>query len=330
MKTYTVIGVTLLFFSSMPIIAGQSQSTCNPAVENTVIYQPEEDIQDEPLCRSQTRLREYPNDETSPVFQHYKNMRSKQTLAYVLLQKKKYSNLHSYIALSIQEALQALKNFVDPSDPDVELSNNIHNYQTAERCRKLLPNEDWFHLVGLIHDIGKILYTFDEPTWAIVGDTFPVGHPFSQKCIYPDLFKDNTDYGNATIYEEHYGFDNVHFSWGHDEYMYHVLRHNKTTLPEEALYIIRYHSFYPWHQHGAYAELASEKDIKMIKYLKLFNQCDLYSKTDDVLDYESIKGYYDKLIKKYLPAKLKFFKPTTQKFYSQYHFSVFFNCVRII
>jgi len=29
-------------------------------------------------------------------------------------------------------------------------------------------------------------------------------------------------------------------SWGHDEYMYQVLKHNKTTLPEEALYMIRY------------------------------------------------------------------------------------------
>jgi hypothetical protein len=31
-------------------------------------------------------------------------------------------------------------------------------------------------------------------------------------------------------------------SWGHDEYMYQVLKHNKTTLPEEALYMIRYAS----------------------------------------------------------------------------------------
>jgi inositol oxygenase len=28
-------------------------------------------------------------------------------------------------------------------------------------------------------------------------------------------------------------------SWGHDEYMYRVLTHNKSTLPPEALYIIR-------------------------------------------------------------------------------------------
>jgi hypothetical protein len=33
-------------------------------------------------------------------------------------------------------------------------------------------------------------------------------------------------------------------SWGHDEYMYQVLKHNKSNLPEEALYIIRYASVY--------------------------------------------------------------------------------------
>lgn len=96
----------------------------------------------------------------------------------------------------MQEALDLLKNFVDPSDPDVDFGNDIHNYQTAERCRQLLSDQDWFHLIGLIHDVGKILYMFGEPTWAIVGDTFPVCHPFSRSCIYYDFFKQNLDFKN--------------------------------------------------------------------------------------------------------------------------------------
>ncbi len=28
-------------------------------------------------------------------------------------------------------------------------------------------------------------------------------------------------------------------SWGHDEYLYQVLIHNKATLPKEGLYMIR-------------------------------------------------------------------------------------------
>jgi Myo-inositol oxygenase len=41
------------------------------------------------------------------------------------------------------------------------------------------------------------------------------------------------------MYEENCGLDKVMMSWGHDEYMYRMLKHNKSTLPEEAFYIIR-------------------------------------------------------------------------------------------
>ncbi len=255
------------------------------------------------------RLREYPEDETSGVYQHYKNMHTKQTLDFVLSQKQKYSHFNSFIELSVEEVFELLKQLVDPSDPDVAFSNDIHNYQTAEHCRRLLPDVDWFHLVGLLHDIGKVLYTFGEPTWAVVGDTFPVGHPFSNKCIYYNFFNNNPDVGKESMYEPHCGFDKVHCSWGHDEYLHHVLVNNNTSLPQEALYIIRYHSFYPFHKEHAYMELANEKDLNMLGYLKLFNQCDLYSKQDETIDYNEIKEYYSQLIQKYLPEKLKFFKP---------------------
>ena len=51
------------------------------------------------------------------------------------------------------------------------------------------------------------------------------------------------------IYEEHCGLSNVLMSWGHDEYMYRVLKHNKTTIPEEGLAMIRYYAFATlWHK----------------------------------------------------------------------------------
>ena len=45
-----------------------------------------------------------------------------------------------------------------PSTPiGINLPNNMHLFQTAERIRKdNLP--DWMQLIGLIHDLGKILY----------------------------------------------------------------------------------------------------------------------------------------------------------------------------
>ena len=40
----------------------------------------------------------------------------------------------------------------DPAMPLLE-----HCFQTAEACRVAYPQEDWLHLVGLIHSLGKLL-----------------------------------------------------------------------------------------------------------------------------------------------------------------------------
>lgn len=77
-------------------------------------------------------------------------------------------------------------------------------------------------------------------------------------------------------------------SWGHDEYLYHIVK-EQSTLPDEALAMIRYHSFYPWHSGGAYMDLMDEHDEKMLKAVRAFNPYDLYSKSDDVPKAEELK-----------------------------------------
>ena len=47
----------------------------------------------------------------------------------------------------------------------------------------------------------------------------------------------STEYG---MYEPNCGLDNVLISWGHDEYLYRVLKNHGTTIPEEGLAMIRY------------------------------------------------------------------------------------------
>jgi inositol oxygenase len=50
---------------------------------------------------------------------------------------------------------------------------------TAEDLRERFPEEDWLHLCGLLHDMGKVLSlpSFGSlPQWAVVGDTYPVGY----------------------------------------------------------------------------------------------------------------------------------------------------------
>lgn len=120
--------------------------------------------------------------------------------------------------------------------------------------------------------------------------------------------KENPDYNDPVystrygIYSPHCGLDKVHLSYGHDEYLYQVC---KDHLPAEALYIIRHHSFYSCHTDGEYAWLLNENDTKMMKWVKVFNQYDLYSKAEEVPDVILLKPYYTDLINDFFPDRIK-------------------------
>lgn len=178
---------------------------------------------------------------------------------------------------TIREALEKLNDLVDESDPDIDLPNIIHAFQAAERARAQFPELDWLHLTALIHDLGKVMAFYDEPQWAVVGDTYPVGCKWSDNIVYrKDSFIGNPDNNNPLynskngMYEANCGVDNLLMSWGHDEYMYQVLKHNKSKLPDIALKIIRFHSFYPWHNSGDYTHLTTPKDEETKKWVLIF------------------------------------------------------------
>ena len=85
-----------------------------------------------------------------------------------------------------------------------------------------------------------------------------------------------------------------------------MLSHNPgVTFPKEGLYVIRFHSFYPWHKHGGYQWMMDDFDRKMLPIVQKFQKFDLYTKHDEVLDAEKLKPYYTSLLNKYFPAKLK-------------------------
>ncbi|XP_064417169.1 inositol oxygenase [Latimeria chalumnae] len=244
------------------------------------------------------------------VYTTYKLMHTQQTVDFVKKQQAKWGT-YLHTEMSIMEALDALDQLVDESDPDVDFPNSFHAYQTAEGIRKVHPDKDWFQLVGLVHDIGKMMALWGEPQWAVVGDTFPVGCKFQNSIVFRDsTFDDNpdtkdsrynTEYG---IYGPHCGLSNILMSWGHDEYMYRVLKFNNCSIPEEGLYMIRFHSFYPWHNGGDYMHLCNEKDKEMLHWVKEFNKFDLYTKSTDLPDVEELKPYYQFIIDKYCPGKL--------------------------
>ena len=110
----------------------------------------------------------------SKQYDFYKTMYENQTLNFVLKMKQKYSELDN-VKMTMNKALDLMDSFIDPSDPDVDEPNSVHAYQTAERIRKKYPDDKEYQLIGLIHDLGKVLFTFGEPDYAVVGDTFVVG-----------------------------------------------------------------------------------------------------------------------------------------------------------
>jgi inositol oxygenase len=250
-------------------------------------------------------FRDYKAEARPSVREFYKLNHRHQTLDFVLAKKKEYVPLRKR-RMGIWEAMEYLNTLVDDSDPDTDLSQIEHLLQTSEAIRAA-GKPDWFILTGLIHDLGKILCLFGEPQWAVVGDTFPVGCAYSDKVVFPEFFADNPDSDNPAyqtpcgIYEEGSGLDNLHLSWGHDEYLYQVV---KDYLPEEALYMIRYHSFYPGHREGAYAHLMNEHDRKMFSWVRAFNPFDLYSKSAVRPDVASLRPYYEELIARAFPKAL--------------------------
>ncbi|XP_023241082.1 inositol oxygenase-like isoform X2 [Centruroides sculpturatus] len=238
-------------------------------------------------------------------------MHNNQTVDFVRDRLAYWTKFDKY-EMTIMDALMKLNVLIDESDPDIDLPNIFHAFQTAEKIRKAHPNHDWFHLIGLIHDLGKVMALYGEPQWAVVGDTFPVGCAPADSVVYKSVtFENNPDMKDSRyntkfgMYKENCGLDNVLMSWGHDEYMYRVLLNHGTALPEEALSIIRFHSFYPWHTSEDYYHLCNNKDITILKWVQEFNKFDLYSKSQEIPDVKALTPYYQSLIDKYIPGLVK-------------------------
>lgn len=219
----------------------------------------------EPQARAREDYRNYDEPARESVRAFYRENHRLQTWEFVEGKRERFLSLNRR-RMSVFEALEFLNTLVDDSDPDIELDQLQHLLQTAEAIRAD-GHEDWFVLVGLIHDLGKILCLFGEPQWAVVGDTFPVGCAFSDRIVYPEYFSGNPDaddsryQGRLGVYPKSCGLRNVRMSWGHDEYLYHVV---KEFLPEPALYMIRYHSFYAWHREAEYDWLCDGHDRDML------------------------------------------------------------------
>tara|TARA_A100001011_G_scaffold383956_1_gene455898 strand:- start:5079 stop:5942 length:864 start_codon:yes stop_codon:yes gene_type:complete len=266
------------------------------------------------------RYPENPSKKTEEEFRDYKNSKraegvkefyklNHQYQSYDFVCDKEATFLQfNHRRMSLWDAVEFLNTLVDDSDPDIELDQLQHLLQTSEAIRND-GHPDWFVLTGFLHDVGKVLCLFGEPQWAVVGDTFPVGCSFSNSIVHSEYFSLNPDNSNPKyntkfgIYKENCGLNQVKMSWGHDEYLYQIM---KNYLPQEALYMIRYHSFYAQHKEQAYNYLMDKTDLKMFEWVRKFNNYDLYSKAPVQPNSNALKPYYEDLVAKYLPDTLNF------------------------
>ncbi len=253
-----------------------------------------------------TRFRDYGAERRTSVKAFYQLNHRHQCVDFVRSKRAEFGTLNRR-RMGVWEALGFLDSLVDDSDPDTELSQLAHLLQTAEAIRAA-GHPEWFQLTGLLHDLGKILCLWGEPQWAVVGDTFPVGCRFDEAVVFHEHFAENPDWDHpiysdvSGLYGQGCGLDQVLMSWGHDEYLYQVLRGH---LPDEALMIIRYHSFYAAHSGGAYGHLMSERDRELFQGVRAFQPFDLYSKADEEPDVADLSPYYRELIDRHLPVPLR-------------------------
>ena len=194
---------------------------------------------------------------------------------------------------------------------------NLYN-TTIDKLYSNITDWSWLILTGLIHDLGKVLVLedfgkYDE--WFSVGDIYPLGCEFHKSNILYEMGYHNysIDYSNSKyntilgIYNYYTGFDNIEMTFSHDYYLSECLKRSNTNLPDEALYIIRYHSFYSWHTPKnnirGYEYLANETDWKYLPLLKLFHKTDLYSKKNDFNKNFDIY-LFNNLIDKYINERI--------------------------
>lgn len=121
--------------------------------------------------------------------------------------------------MSVWEAIELLDTIVDDSDPDNDNSQIWPALQSVEAAREAgLPR--WLVLAAFIREPRQVAVLFRRTQWAVVGDTFPLGCPFSDQIVFPEFFAEIPDLKVPEyqrpyrIYEPGCGLDHAFMSWG--------------------------------------------------------------------------------------------------------------------
>ncbi|KAF8659508.1 hypothetical protein AX14_007549 [Amanita brunnescens Koide BX004] len=92
------------------------------------------------------------------VRKFYKEQHEKQTVEFNIQARVNFRKTVR-ARMGIWEAMEKLNTLVDDSDPDTDLTQIEHLLQTAQAIRRD-GKPEWMQVVGLVHDLGKLLYIF--------------------------------------------------------------------------------------------------------------------------------------------------------------------------
>ena len=234
----------------------------------------------------------------------YRLLRTRQTLEYVDRMNTEYT--HFGIPIEFWKAMSLL----EPEDfiMSVYMVNAIRDDGYPR----------WFQFVGLLHALGKVMYikgcdndgTSTTHQWGILGETFILGCKLPDSCIYPHMNWGNPDLMNKFIdielgiYTTNCGLTNCKMSWGHGEYLYHVVKNHTNRFPQAGLWCIRYQELYPWHTHSDYSHLTDSFDDMYLYWVRLLVG---YKKTpiDGKITFD--RDYCSSLVTEFLGPSLIYF-----------------------
>ena len=141
-----------------------------------------------------------------------------------------------------------------------------------------LPNP--YVALCMVHGIGRCIgEILNVPPSFLSGDTYPLGCPFEVNAIQDSAnLDDNDDVRDGVfscgvgIYHAYCGFSSM--EWMSDsEILYMCMCMSCHTLPDWALYVLRFCKFEAWYVHGAYAMYADAIDKAHAERLVQFARC---------------------------------------------------------
>jgi inositol oxygenase len=175
--------------------------------------------------------------------------RAQQTIDDVTALREKYRN-PVFGEISMWDAVNMLAHVIDRIDPFLmNTSQEVHTLQVVEGLVAEGADETML-LVGVIHDVGKVLDLVDEDPANIYGTTAPVGE-----------------------FEPGIGLDQCVLQYGADEFGYSRI---VGRVPDHVSWLVRYHSIVP----EACEPLMDERDREYSeKYLPLLRRLDHETKS---------------------------------------------------